>query len=80
MSEEVDFLHARKYKYLLQIYTMILMDIVRHSQNFQNSKFSMYLQYLEKEVRDEVNFLHAGKRQSFLRVDFNSSSIKVSYE
>ena len=56
VSDEVDFLHADKHKGLLQIDTMILMEIVRHSQNSQNSKFSMPLQYLKKKVRDEVNF------------------------
>ena len=37
----------------------------------------MSLQYLEKEVRDEVNFLHADKHQSFLQVHFNTLSIKL---
>ena len=39
----------------------------------------MSLQYLKKEVRDEVDFLHADKHQSFLQVDFNLG-IKVSYK
>ena len=39
VSDEVDFLHADKHKGLLQIDTMNLMEIVRHSQNSQNSKF-----------------------------------------
>ena len=37
----------------------------------------MSLQFLKKEVRNEVNFLHADK-QSFLQVDFNTSGVKVS--
>ena len=40
----------------------------------------MSLQYLKKEVRDEVDFLHADKHQSFLQVDFNTLGIKVSYK
>ena len=56
VSDEVDFLHADKHKGLLQIDILILMEIVRHSQNSQNSKFSMSLQYLKKKVRDEVGF------------------------
>ena len=36
----------------------------------------MFLQYLKKEVRDEVDFLHSDKHQSFLQVDFNTLSIK----
>ena len=38
------------------------------------------LQYLKNEVRDEVDFLHAEKHQSFLEVDFNTLGIKVSYK
>ena len=72
MSGEVDFLHADKHESLLQIDTMILMEMVKHSQSFQNSKFAMSLQYLKKEVRNKVNFLHVDKPQSFLQVDFNS--------
>ena len=40
----------------------------------------MSLQYLKKEVRDEVDFLHAEKRQSFLQVDFSALGFKVSYK
>ena len=72
VSDEVDSLHADKHESLLQIDTMILMGMVKHSQSSQNSKFAMSLQYLKKEVRDEVNFLHVDKHQSFLQVDFNT--------
>ena len=37
----------------------------------------MSLQYLIKDVRDEVDFLHVDKHQSFLQVDFNTLNIKV---
>ena len=40
----------------------------------------MIIPYLKKEVRDEVDFLHADKHQSFLQVDFNTLGIKVSYK
>ena len=65
---------------LLQIDSMILMGMVKHSQSFQKSKFAMSLQYLKKEVKDEVDFLHADKHQSFLKVYFNTLGIKVSYK
>ena len=55
-DEDKHFLHADKHESLLQIDTMILMGIVRHCQSSQNSKFAMSLQYLKKEVRDEVDF------------------------
>ena len=46
---------------------MILMETVKHSQSSQNSKFAMSLQYLKKEVTDEVDFLRADKHQSFVQ-------------
>ena len=87
MSDEVDFSHADKHESLLQIDTMILMGMAKHSQSFENSlqclislQYLVSLQYLEKEVRDELDFLHADKYQSFLQVDFNTLDITVSYK
>ena len=40
----------------------------------------MSLQYLKKDVKDEVSFLHADKHQTFLKVYFNTLGIKVSYK
>ena len=53
-----DFLHADKHESLLQIDSMILIVMVKHSQSFQNRMFAMSLQYLKKkkEVKDEVWF------------------------
>ena len=48
VSNEANFLHADKHESLLQIDTMILMEMVKHSSP-QNRKFVMSLQYLEKE-------------------------------
>ena len=42
------------------------MVMVKHSQGSQNSKFAMSLQYLKKEIRDEV--------------DLNILGVKVSYK
>ena len=80
LSDEVDFLHADKHKSLLQIDSMILIGMAKHSQSFQNCKFVMSLQYLKKEVKDEVDFLHADKHQSFLKVYFNTLGIRFSYK
>ena len=46
VNEEVDFLHAGKHENLLQLGTMILMEMVKHFQSSQNSKFTMSVQYL----------------------------------
>ena len=56
------------------------MGVVKQRQSLQNRKFVMSLQYLKKEVKDEVDFLHADKHQSFLKVYFNTLGIKVSYK
>ena len=44
------------------------MDMVKHSKSTQNNKFAIPSQYLEKEVRDGVHFLHANKYQSFYKL------------
>ena len=56
------------------------MRMVKYSQSSQNSKFAMCLQYLKKEVRDEVDFLHAEKHQSLQQIDFNILGIKLFYK
>ena len=43
--------------------------MARHAQIFQNNKFAISLQYLKKELSDEVDFLHADKHESMLQVD-----------
>ena len=40
----------------------------------------MSSQYLKKEVRDDINFLHVDKHESFVQVDFNNLGIKVSFK
>ena len=48
------------------------------SQNSQNRKLAMFLQYLAKHVRVmEIDIFHADKYQSFLQVDSNALIIKV---
>ena len=49
----------------------------KYSPNSQNSKSAISLQYLIKEVRDEIHFLHADKHKSFLQVNFSTLIIKV---
>ena len=43
-------------------------------------KCTISLQYLKKEVRNEVDFFRADKHQSFLQVSFNTLSIKVCFK
>ena len=44
------------------------MVIARHPQSNQNNKFAKPLQYLKKELRNDVDFLPADKHQDFLQV------------
>ena len=70
MSDEVDFLHARKHESLLQTDSM---GIVKNFQSSQHSKFTMSLQYLKKEVKTEVDFLHTEFSKSlFQHFDYQS--------
>ena len=64
MKDEVDFLPADKRQKFLQIDTIIFLCVARHVQVIQNVKFVISLQYLKKEVSNEVDFLHADKREN----------------
>ena len=57
---EGDFLSADKHQGFTQVDTtilgvLLLMGMIKHSQSSQNSKFAMSLQYLKKEVKDDVD-------------------------
>ena len=54
--DEIDFFSADKHTSSLQIDTMILMMMVKHSQSSQNSKFAMFLQYLKEDVRTSWHY------------------------
>ena len=81
VRDEVDFLLADKHQNFLQVdfntldikvsYQVILsllMGMIKHSQSTQSNKFAISLQYLKKEVRNGVHFLHADKHQSFYKL------------
>ena len=70
VRDEVDFFHADKHQSFLQVgfnkvILSSLMGMVKHSQSTQSNKCAISLQYLKKEVRDGVHFLHADKNQIF---------------
>ena len=60
VRDKVNIWHADKDD-SLQIGTMILMQMIKHSQSFQSSKFTMSFQHTEKENKGEVDFLHTDK-------------------
>ena len=41
------------------------MGMVKHCQSSENSKFAISLQYLKKQVRNGVHFLHADKHHIY---------------
>ena len=43
--------------------------MARYAQITQNNKFAVSLQYLKKEVCDEVDFLLTDKHERFLQTD-----------
>ena len=49
------------YKVILSL----LLGMIKHSQSTQSNKFAISLQYLKKEVRKGVPFLHADEHQSW---------------
>ena len=74
--DEVDFLHGDKHQCFVQVdfntlgikvsYKVILsllIGMIKHSQSTQSNKFAISLQYLKKQVRAAVHFLHANKHQ-----------------
>ena len=55
MSDEVDFLHADKHE-LIQIDSVILIGLVKHSQISQNSKLAMSYSISKKKLRLKLTF------------------------
>ena len=54
----------------LQIAVIILgVCVARHAQITQSNKFAISLDYLKKELSDEVDFLHKDKHESLLQID-----------
>ena len=60
MGDEFDFLSADSTKGFYKLTVSLWVCIVRHAQSIQN-KFTMLLQYLKENMKDEVDFLPADK-------------------
>ena len=57
------------HKVSFKVILPLLMGIIKHSQSsIQSNKFAISLQYLKKEVRDGVYFLHADNHQSLYKL------------
>ena len=66
MRDKFDFCMKTKIKLLRPSF---LVAIAKHTQNTQNNKFPLLLQYFRKEGSDKVVYLHGDKEQPFLKVD-----------
>ena len=53
----------------------VLVSTANHAQSTQNKKFALSLQYFQKNVGDEVDFLYEDKCRSFLQVDSITLSV-----
>ena len=63
---KVDFLHGEKHKSLM---VSLWLCTARHAQSTQNNKFTISLQYLKENIKDEVVFLPADNHQRILQMD-----------
>ena len=50
-----------------KVILLLLMGMIKHSRNTQSNNFAISLQYFQKKVKNEVNFLHAD-HQSFYKL------------
>ena len=57
MRDEVDILSAYKHKVFYKMIVSLWVCIVRHTQSTQNNKFTIFLQYLQENLKDENDFL-----------------------
>ena len=55
-------------KIFYKLVVSFLLFIARHAHNTQNRKFVISFQYLKKEGKDELNFLHVDRYQIVLQV------------
>ena len=70
VKDELDLLPTDKHQRFLQIAIIIVgVCVTRHAQIIQNNKFAISLQYIKKELGNEVDFLHADKYESLLQID-----------
>ena len=53
----------------MEVFYKLILSFYKHAQSTQNNKFAISLQYLKKDVSDEVDFLHADKHKGLLQID-----------
>ena len=66
---EVDFCLQINTKIFCKLIVSLWVCIARYAQNTQSNKFTISLQYLKENTKEEVDFLPADKLQKFLQSD-----------
>ena len=56
------------YKVSYKVVLSLLMGIIKHSECTQSNMFAISLQYLKKDVRNGVHFLHTDEHQNFYKL------------
>ena len=69
MKDETDLIPTDKCQRFLQIATIILGASGQACPNYSKKTFAIFLQYLKKELINEIDFLHADKYESLLAID-----------
>ena len=69
MEGEIDFLPADNIKVFYKMIVSLWLCIARHAQSTQNKRFTISLQYVKENVKNEVDILSADKRRRFLQCD-----------
>ena len=69
MTDELDRLPTDQRQRFLQIPSTISVVCSQGCPNYPKYKFAISLQYLNKELSYEVDFLHADKHENLLQID-----------
>ena len=56
-------------KIFSKLIVLLWVYVAQHAESTENNMFTISLQYLKDNVKDEVDFLPADKRQRFLQID-----------
>ena len=56
------------YKVSYKVVLSLLMGVIKHSECTQSNMFAISLQYLKKDVRNGVHFLHTDEHQNFYKL------------
>ena len=69
MGDEVDYCLQISTKVFYKVIVFLWVSAARNAQSTQNNRFTISLQYVKENVKDEVDFLSADKRRRFLKSD-----------